>query len=78
VLKYRCSIKRQVSLVRGSSKRQQPHRPQVSEIARYQRSDLLEWPLLTFLPLVHTEEVTVIILIHLKPTHQPDKQHPPG
>jgi hypothetical protein len=26
----------------GSSKRQQPHRPQVSEIARHQHSDLLE------------------------------------
>ncbi len=57
MLKYRCSIKRQVSLVCGSSKRQQPHRPQVSEIARYQRSDLLEWPLLTFLPLVRIEKI---------------------
>jgi hypothetical protein len=52
---------RQVSHVCGSSKRQQPHRPQVSEIARYQQSDLLEWPLLTFLPLVHTEEVTTTL-----------------
>ncbi len=30
----------------------------MSEIARYQRSDLLEWPLLTFLPLVRIEEVS--------------------
>jgi hypothetical protein len=31
-----------MSLVCGSSKRQQPHRPQVSTIARHKRSDLLE------------------------------------
>jgi hypothetical protein len=41
----------------GSSKRQQPHRPQVPAIARHQPSDLPEWPPLTVLPLVHTEAI---------------------
>jgi hypothetical protein len=41
----------------GSSKRQQPHRPKVPAIGQHRRYDLLEWPLLTFLPLVHTEVV---------------------
>jgi hypothetical protein len=36
------TLKGQGNFVYGSSKRQQPHRPQVSAIARHQRSDLLE------------------------------------
>lgn len=44
--------------VGGSSKRQQPYRPQVSVITRHQRSDVLGRPSLTFVPLDHTEELS--------------------
>jgi hypothetical protein len=52
------TLKRQQARTSDSSKRQQPHRPQMPAIGRHQPSELPEWPLLTFLPLVHTEEVT--------------------
>ena len=42
----------------GSSKRQEPHRPQVSLSARHRHDGLLICPLLTFLPLVHTEVIS--------------------
>jgi hypothetical protein len=50
-------LKRQASSGCGSSKRQQPHHPQVSAITRHQRPDLLGRPLSTFLPLVRIEGI---------------------
>jgi hypothetical protein len=54
-----CRQAGQDPLTCGSSKRQQPYRPQVSAITRHRPSDLPRWPVLTFLPLVHTEAITL-------------------
>jgi len=41
----------------GSSKRQQPHCPQMTPITRHQPYDLRRWPLSTFLPLYGIERI---------------------